>query len=478
MANSAFKIEKVSIPVPPNKGGTGVTTITDKGVIIGAGTGNVTTIAPGTSGNILKSDGTNWTSGAGAVSDISVTYDSLATDLIGIVAMSTSNVDWSAGAIFTKTLTGNTTLTFSNYQLDKIIVLEITGNYSLSFPSTVDIIAGVYDGTVMNYITLHCTTSSGGAEEVWGSIVQRSTSSNNYGYFAGGILNGSTYTATADRIVFSTGVTSANTVSNLSQVRGNLAGLSDGATYGYFAGGYTNASTYVATADRIIFSTGATSANTVSNLSQARGNLAGLSDGATYGYFAGGDSGSFLATADRIIFSTGATSANTVSNLSQTRRYLAGLSDGATYGYFAGGSNGSYVATADRIVFSTGATSANTVSNLSQARGNLTGLSDDVTYGYFAGGYTNSAYVATADRIVFSTGATSANTVSNLSQARAYLAGLSDGATYGYFAGGGTSSNLVTADRIVFSTGATSASTVSNLSQAKGWLAGLSDCAV
>jgi hypothetical protein len=35
---------------------------------------------------------------------------------------------------------------------------------------------------------------------------------------------------------------------------------------------------YVATADRIVFSTGATSANTVSNLSQARGSFAGLSN--------------------------------------------------------------------------------------------------------------------------------------------------------------------------------------------------------
>lgn len=156
--------------MPPNKGGTGLTSLTDKGVVVGAGTGNVTTIAPGASGTILKSDGTNWTSSTMAMSDSSVTYSKLATDLTGIVAISASDVDWSAGAIFTKTLTGNTTLTFSNYQLDKIIVLEITGNFSLTFPATVNILSGVYDGTLANYITLHCTTSTGGSEEVWGSI--------------------------------------------------------------------------------------------------------------------------------------------------------------------------------------------------------------------------------------------------------------------------------------------------------------------
>ena len=164
------------------------------------------------------------------------------------------------------------------------------------------------------------------------------------------------------------------------------------------------------------------------------------------------------------------------SNLSQARSWLAGLSDGATYGYFAGGTTGDYVATADRITFSTGATAANTASNLSQARTGPTGLSDGMTstYGYFAGGYTD-AVVATADRVTFSTGATAANTASNLSQARYNLAGLSDGATYGYFAGGYTSAVVTTADRITFSTGVAAANTASDLSQARAYPAGLSD---
>jgi hypothetical protein len=198
---------------------------------------------------------------------------------------------------------------------------------------------------------------------------------------------------------------------------------------------------------------------------------------ALYGYFAGGDSGAVVATADRIVFSTGVTSANTVSNLSQARQVLAGVSDCSTYGYFAGGDSGAVVATADRIVFSTGATSANTVSNLSVARSGIASVSDNSTYGYFAGGLTD-AVVATTDRIVFSTGATSANTVSNLSVARQVLTGLSNGSTYGYFAGGDSGAKVTTTDRIVFSTGVTSANTVSNLSVARSGLASLSDFAV
>jgi len=298
-----------------------------------------------------------------------------------------------------------------------------------------------------------------------------SGSDSSYGYFVGGSDG-----VIADRITFSTGVTSANTVSNLSLARGKLAGLSDGSTYGYFAGGMTGSSgPPYNTVDRITFSTGATAAHAA--LSQARYFLTGLSDGSTYGYFAGGSTGNVVATADRVTFSTSAIAANAVSNLSAARYVLTGLSDGSTYGYFAGGviSSGAKVNTADRITFSTGVTAANAVSNLSVAKYGTAGLSDGSTYGYFAGGVTGSSniIVNTADRITFSTGATAANTVSNLSQVGYGLAGLSDGSTYGYFSGYG-----VFTDRITFSTGATAANTVSNLSQARNFLAGLSDASV
>ena len=43
-------------------GGTGRSTLTDKAVIIGAGTNAVNSVSPGTAGNILTSNGTDWTS--------------------------------------------------------------------------------------------------------------------------------------------------------------------------------------------------------------------------------------------------------------------------------------------------------------------------------------------------------------------------------------------------------------------------------
>jgi uncharacterized membrane protein YdcZ (DUF606 family) len=298
-----------------------------------------------------------------------------------------------------------------------------------------------------------------------------------YGYFAGGFTGAAI--ATTDRITFSTGTTAAFTAANLSQARYWIAGSSDKSTYGYISGGSINASTRVTTVDRITFSTGTTAAFTAANLSTAREGGAGLSDGSTYGYFAGGTTGANVVTADRITFSTGTTAAFTAANLSQARRYLASSSDGSTYGYFAGGNTDQDVATADRITFSTGTTAAFTAANLSQAKSQLAGLSDGSTYGYFAGGTTGAnILVATADRIAFSTGTTAAFTAANLSQARRGVVVTSDGITYGYFVGGYTATAVTTSDRITFSTGTTAAFTAANLSTAKGFGAGLADYAI
>jgi hypothetical protein len=58
------------------QGGTGAATHTSKGVLIGNGTSAVTTVSPGTSGNLLKSDGTSWTSAAPATQVLSASFTS------------------------------------------------------------------------------------------------------------------------------------------------------------------------------------------------------------------------------------------------------------------------------------------------------------------------------------------------------------------------------------------------------------------
>lgn len=59
---NASNISSGTLPVA--RGGTGANSLTSNAVLIGNGTSAVSTIAPGTSGNVLTSTGTGWTSSA------------------------------------------------------------------------------------------------------------------------------------------------------------------------------------------------------------------------------------------------------------------------------------------------------------------------------------------------------------------------------------------------------------------------------
>lgn len=62
--------DAVTGTLPVGNGGTGATTLTANNVIIGNGTSAVQFVAPGSSGNVLTSNGTTWTSAAGAAGDV------------------------------------------------------------------------------------------------------------------------------------------------------------------------------------------------------------------------------------------------------------------------------------------------------------------------------------------------------------------------------------------------------------------------
>lgn len=86
------------------------------------------------------------------------------------VEIPASDVDWSAGQVFTKTLTENTTLTFSNFAVGQHIDLVITGNYTLTLPGAVNIVFGGYNGQTSNLIQVLCT--AGGPAVFWANIIQ------------------------------------------------------------------------------------------------------------------------------------------------------------------------------------------------------------------------------------------------------------------------------------------------------------------
>ena len=108
------------------------------------------------------------TTGAVVVSldDDSITYAKLGTEFTTSAALST-NVDFSTAQVFTKTLSGATTLTFSNTAIGMVKDLVITGDHALTLPAG-STVSGTYNGTVSNLIQVVVT----GAAEYWFSISQ------------------------------------------------------------------------------------------------------------------------------------------------------------------------------------------------------------------------------------------------------------------------------------------------------------------
>jgi hypothetical protein len=80
-------------------------------------------------------------------------------------AVSSPTVDFSTAQVFTKTLTADATLTFSNTSIGMVKDLVITGNFALTLPAG-STVAGTYDGTVSNLIQVVVT----GAGQYWYSI--------------------------------------------------------------------------------------------------------------------------------------------------------------------------------------------------------------------------------------------------------------------------------------------------------------------
>lgn len=95
-----------------------------------------------------------------------IKYGLLGDEFTTSAALAT-NVDFSSAQVFTKTLTGATTLTFSNAEIGMVKDLVITGDFALTLP-TGSTVAGTYDGTLSNLIQVVVT----GASTYWYSVSQ------------------------------------------------------------------------------------------------------------------------------------------------------------------------------------------------------------------------------------------------------------------------------------------------------------------
>ena len=74
---------------------------------------------------------------------------------------SVPTVDFSSAQVFTKTLTANENIAFTNYTTGAVKDLVVTGDFTLGFTTgTVNTAAGTYDGTLSNLIQVICVDAT------------------------------------------------------------------------------------------------------------------------------------------------------------------------------------------------------------------------------------------------------------------------------------------------------------------------------
>ncbi|MBT7881418.1 MAG: hypothetical protein HN624_03105 [Flavobacteriaceae bacterium] len=96
------------------------------------------------------------------IADDNVTYAKLGAEFTTAAALSGTSVDWATATTFTKTLGANTTLTFANVSTGMQVNLVISGNYTLTLPTSVKELtnASTYDGTGENLISIVSTNGN------------------------------------------------------------------------------------------------------------------------------------------------------------------------------------------------------------------------------------------------------------------------------------------------------------------------------
>lgn len=67
LTNKTIGVSQLSGNVAVTNGGTGTGSLTLNGVLLGNSTSSLKTVSPGTTGNVLTSDGTSWVSTAPSV---------------------------------------------------------------------------------------------------------------------------------------------------------------------------------------------------------------------------------------------------------------------------------------------------------------------------------------------------------------------------------------------------------------------------
>lgn len=99
------------------------------------------------------------------IADDQVTYGKLAPEFTTTDAV-TTELDFGGHQVFTKTMSGDTTFTYSNVGIGMVKDFILTGPHTPTFPSGTKTVAGTYDGSVSNLIQIVAIASG----DYWMSI--------------------------------------------------------------------------------------------------------------------------------------------------------------------------------------------------------------------------------------------------------------------------------------------------------------------
>jgi len=165
-------ITSVSTPITAAQGGTGLTSITANSVMIGNATGSVLLVSPGTTGNVLVSNGTTWTSSTLA----NATGLPLTTGVTGLLPIANGG-----SGTATPSLVAGTNVTITGTWPNQTIASTAGGTGTVTTVSVVS--ANGFAGTVANATTtpaITLTTSITGVLKGNGTAISAATAGTDY----------------------------------------------------------------------------------------------------------------------------------------------------------------------------------------------------------------------------------------------------------------------------------------------------------
>jgi len=245
-----------------------------------------------------------------------------------------------------------------------------------------------------------------------------STSSQPFGYFAGG--GTPTKLSTVDRLDYSSDTTQTSPKGNLSVAR-NYAVPVGNKDFGYAAGGYAPSAT--SSIDRIDHSNDTATAVEKGNLADAGVFLQAGTGNQSFGYIAGGSSSTSGTTVQRIQYSNDTAAATPKGPLANQISRTASTGTG-DFGYIGAGQDGLYTRTyVQRIDYSSDTSTTSPKGPVTLAKYTHSAVSS-TTHGYFTGGKSPSENTGTGwtttDRIDYSNDTATAVVKSPLSAGRTY----------------------------------------------------------